>query len=146
MAYHHPAQSELLKNKYTHIKDILSRVSHRSTKQFLLSVSNIFLYVLFSEANELEKSDFGLWKEKIQRPLTSCIIYVKSEHIYLKCYHISGGLEYTYPCLLGYSTSSYVSSEVEPGLQTSWPGVSLVTSKAFTYSPVRKAEKPLQNI
>lgn len=96
------------------------------------------LYVPLSEANELEISDFDLWGEK-QRPLLNCCI------ISLKSHHTADGLVCTYASLPGYSTSSYISSELELGLKAPWPGVSLVTAKASTYSPVRKTEKPPEN-
>lgn len=98
------------------------------------------LYLPLSEANELEKSDFDLWGEKIQCPLTCCIVLLKFHHI-----HLAEGLECTYASLLGHSTSSYV-SEMELDLKAPGPGVSLVISKAFTYPPAKKTENAPKNI
>jgi hypothetical protein len=53
-------------------------------------------------------------------------------------------LECTYASVLGDSTSSYISSERELDLKAPGSGVSLITSKAFTYPAVRKTEDALR--
>lgn len=47
-------------------------------QKLLLTVSDVFLYLPLSEANELAKSDFGLWGGKIRRPSPCCTFKISS--------------------------------------------------------------------